>query len=176
MAETKTKKSETEAETVDVRAMIDRLVANAEIALQAYMSMTQEQVDAMVHVVYIDELDETDTVDIRLDKVKKYLDGDAIIPEMEWCGDGIVMLTMMIPANVRTAEATGLQVAEKMGLENPEVISKEMMHPSEGTRIEVKGRLTFDIDPDSLVLPPPPHHLADSVLFEEFKYTIGQSQ
>ena len=88
---------------------------------------------------------------------------------MEWCEDGIVMLTMMIPANVRTAEATGLQVAEKMGLENPEVISKEMMHPSEGTRIEVKGRLTFDIDPDSLVLPPPPHHLADSVLFEEFK-------
>ena len=42
MAETKTKKSETEAETVDVRAMIDRLVANAEIALQTYMSMTQE--------------------------------------------------------------------------------------------------------------------------------------
>ena len=39
MAETKTKKSETEAETVDVRAMIDRLVANAEIALQTYMSM-----------------------------------------------------------------------------------------------------------------------------------------
>ena len=76
-------------------------------------------------IVYIDELDETDTVDIRLDKVKKYLDGDAIIPEMEWCGDGIVMLTMMIPANVRTAEATGLQVAEKMGLENPEIISKE---------------------------------------------------
>ena len=34
-------------------------------------------------IVYIDELDETDTVDIRLDKVKKYLDGDAIIPEME---------------------------------------------------------------------------------------------
>lgn len=120
-------------------------------------------------IVYIDELDETDTVDIRLDKVKKYLDGDAIIPEMEWCGDGIVMLTMMIPANVRTAEATGLQVAEKMGLENPEVISKEMMHPSEGTRIEVKGRLTFDIDPDSLVLPSPFYHLADSVLFEEFK-------
>ena len=58
MAETKTKKSETEAETVDVRAMIDRLVANAEIALQAYMSMTQEQVDAMVHAMTLAGLDQ----------------------------------------------------------------------------------------------------------------------
>ncbi|MDY2960525.1 MAG: D-ornithine 4,5-aminomutase subunit OraE [Hornefia sp.] len=120
-------------------------------------------------IVYIDELDESDTVNLRLENVKKYLDGEAIIPEMEWCGDGVVMLTMMVPANVRTAEATGLQIAAKMGLNNPEVISKEIMHPSEGTRIEVKGKLTFDIDPDSLVLPPPPHHLPDAVLFEEFK-------
>lgn len=120
-------------------------------------------------IVYIDELDESDTVNLRLDKVKKYLDGEAIIPEMEWCGDGVVMLTMMVPANVRTAEATGLQIADKMGLDSPEVISKEIMHPSEGTRIEVKGKLTFDVDPDTLVLPPPPHHLPDAVLFEEFK-------
>ncbi len=120
-------------------------------------------------IVYIDELDESDTVNLRLDKVKKYLDGEAIIPEMEWCGDGVVMLTMMVPTNVRTAEATGLQIAAKMGLDNPEVISKEIMHPSEGTRIEVKGKLTFDVDPNSLVLPPPPHHLPDAVLFEEFK-------
>lgn len=120
-------------------------------------------------IVYIDELDETDTVNIRLEKVKKYLDGDALIPEMEWCGDGIVMLTMVVPANMRTSEAAGLQIAEKLGLSNPEVISKEIMHPSEGTRIEVKGKLTFDIDPTSLVLPPPPHHLPDATLFKEFK-------
>ena len=58
MAETKTKKSETEAETIDVRAMIDRLVANAEIALQTYMSMTQEQIDAMVHAMTLAGLDQ----------------------------------------------------------------------------------------------------------------------
>lgn len=58
MAETKTKKSETETEPVDVRAMIDRLVANAEIALQTYMSMTQEQIDAMVHAMTLAGLDQ----------------------------------------------------------------------------------------------------------------------
>ncbi len=120
-------------------------------------------------IVYIDELEEEDTVNTRLERVKKYLDGDAIIPEMEWCGDGIIMLTMMVPANVRTAEAVGLQVAERMGLDSPEVISKEVMHPSEGTRIEVKGKLTFDIDPDSLELPPPPHHLPDATMYKEFQ-------
>ena len=120
-------------------------------------------------IVYIDELDEVDNVNVRLEKVKKYLDGEAIKPEMEWCGDGVVMLTMMVPANVRTAEATGLQIAEKMGLDSPEVISKEIMHPAEGTRIEIKGKLTFDVDPKSLVLPPPPHHLPDEVLYKEFK-------
>ncbi len=120
-------------------------------------------------IVYIDELEEEDTVNTRLAKVKKYLDGDAIIPEVEWCGDGMIMLTMMVPANVRTAEATGLQVAERLGLENAEVISKEIMHPAEGTRIELKGKVPFDIDPKTLVLPPPPHHLPDSVLYKEFQ-------
>ena len=120
-------------------------------------------------IVYIDELEEEDTVNTRLARVKKYLDGDAIIPEVEWCGDGMIMLTMMVPANVRTAEATGLQVAERLGLEKAEVISKEVMHPAEGTRIELKGKVPFDIDPKTLVLPPPPHHLPDSVLYKEFQ-------
>ena len=120
-------------------------------------------------IVYIDELEEEDTVNTRLARVKKYLDGDAIIPEVEWCGDGMIMLTMMVPANVRTAEATGLQVAERLGLQNAEVISKEIMHPAEGTRIELKGKVPFDIDPKTLVLPPPPHHLPDSVLYKEFQ-------
>ncbi|MGI6212186.1 MAG: D-ornithine 4,5-aminomutase subunit OraE [Anaerovoracaceae bacterium] len=120
-------------------------------------------------IVYIDELDEEDNVNVRLAKVKKYLDGDAIKPEMEWCGDGVVMLTMMVPANVRTAEATALQIGEKLGLDSPEVISKEVMQPAEGTRIEMKGKLTFDIDPNTLELPPEPHHLSDAVLYKEFQ-------
>ena len=34
-------------QTVDVGAMIDQLVANAEKSLEEYMSMTQEQVDGL---------------------------------------------------------------------------------------------------------------------------------
>ena len=120
-------------------------------------------------IVFIDELDEDDCVDRRLEKVAKYLDGEAIKPEMEWCGDGVVMMTMMIPANTRTAEATALEIGRKMGLENPEVISKEVMQEAEGTRIEMKGKVTFDVDPSNLEIPPEPHHLDDATLYDEFE-------
>ena len=119
-------------------------------------------------IVYIDELDESDCVANRLENVKKYLDGDAIKPEVEWCADGTVLMTMMIPANTRVAEATALEIGKKLGLANPEVISKEVLQGAEGTRIEMKGKVEFDIDPTTLVLPPEPHHLKDEVLYKEF--------
>ncbi len=120
-------------------------------------------------IVYIDELEEEDTVHRRLEKVEKYLDGKAIKPEMEWCGDGVVLMTMMIPANARTSEAVALEIGRKLGLDNPEVTSKEVMQEAEGTRIEMKGKVTFDVDPNGLEIPPEPHHLPDAILFEEFK-------
>ncbi len=120
-------------------------------------------------IVFIDELDEDDCVDRRLEKVAKYLDGEAIKPEMEWCGDGVVLMTMMIPANTRTAEATALEIGRKLGLENPEVTSKEVMQEAEGTRIEMKGKVTFDVDPSNLEIPPEPHHLDDATLYDEFE-------
>lgn len=120
-------------------------------------------------IVFIDELDEDDCVDRRLEKVEKYLDGEAIKPEMEWCGDGVIMMTMMIPANTRTAEATALEIGKKMGLQNPEVISKEVMQEAEGTRIEMKGKIDFDVDPSTLEIPPEPHHLDDATLYDEFQ-------
>ena len=120
-------------------------------------------------IVFIDELDEDDCVDRRLEKVAKYLDGEAIKPEMEWCGDGVVLMTMMIPANTRTAEATALEIGRKLGLENPEVTSKEVMQEAEGTRIEMKGKVTFDVDPSTLEIPPEPHHLDDATLYNEFE-------
>jgi d-ornithine aminomutase e component len=119
-------------------------------------------------IVYIDELDESDCVANRLENVKKYLDGDAIKPEVEWCADGTVLMTMMIPTNTRVAEATALEIGKKLGLANPEVISKEVLQGAEGTRIEMKGKVEFDIDPNTLVLPPEPHHLKDEVLYKEF--------
>lgn len=120
-------------------------------------------------IVYIDELDEDDCVDRRLEKVEKYLDGKAIKPEMEWCGDGVVLMTMMIPADVRTAEAAALEIGRKLGLEEPVVNSKEVMQGAEGTRIEMKGRVPFDVDPSTLEIPPEPHHLDDATLYKEFE-------
>ncbi len=46
------------AENVDVPAMIDRLVASAGEALEAYMRMDQAQVDAMVHAMTLAGLDD----------------------------------------------------------------------------------------------------------------------
>lgn len=120
-------------------------------------------------IVFIDELDDEDNVSTRLEKVKKYLDGEAIKPEMEWCADGTIMITMMIPANARTAEAAAVEIGKKLGLEEPVVTSKEVMQEAEGTRIEMKGKLTFDVDPTNLEIPPEPHHLDDKTLYDEFQ-------
>ena len=120
-------------------------------------------------IVFIDELDEEDCVARRLEKVEKYLDGKAIKPEMEWCGDGTILLTMMIPAEPRTAEAVALEIGRKLGLEEPVVNSKEVMQMAEGTRVEMKGKVTFDIAPSTLEIPPEPHHLDDATLYKEFE-------
>ncbi len=122
-------------------------------------------------IVYIDELDETDNVNIRMAETERYRHTDLIIPEMEWQGDGIVMMTMMIPTNKRTAEAVAVEVAKKMGLAEPSVISREVLQEAEGTRIELKGKVTFDIDVASLVIPPEPTYLTEAEIradIEEF--------
>ena len=67
-------------------------------------------------IVYIDELDEEDNVNVRLDKVKKYLDGEAIKPEVEWCADGTILLTMCIPAEKRVAEAAALEIGKRLAV------------------------------------------------------------
>ena len=120
-------------------------------------------------IVYIDELDEEDNVNVRMAKVKKYADGLAIKPEMEWAGDGTIMITMCIPTNARTAGAVALQIAGKLGLEGAEVISKEVLQEAEGTRVEMKGKVSFDIDPKTLVIPPEPHYLSDDELYAEMQ-------
>ncbi len=120
-------------------------------------------------IVYIDELDETDSVNVRLEKVAKYRTGECITPEVEWCGDRVVMITMCLPINKRVAEAAAVELGKKLGLVDPEVISAEIMQDAEATRIELKGRVDFDIDLKSLVIPPEPHYLTDKELYAEFE-------
>lgn len=112
-------------------------------------------------IIYIDELDDFDNVENRLKESDEYRNGTKIKPEMEWCADGIVMITMMLPTDKRTAEFAALEFVKKMNLQEVEVISREVMHESEGTRIEVKGRVPFDIDLNSLVIPEEPKVLTD---------------
>ena len=114
-------------------------------------------------IVYIDELDENDNVNVRMAETKEFTPGGKKIrPEMEWLADGTVMLTMFFPASKRIAEAAALECAKKMNLTECEVISREIMHPEDGTRIEVKGKVPFEIDVDSLVIPKEPDVLSDA--------------
>ncbi len=104
-------------------------------------------------IEYIDELDEKDNVKERLKENKEYRKGNKLKPEVEWLGDGWVNTTIFLPTNETVAEVAALEIAEKMGLKNAEVIHREVMHPAEGTLIEVKGQVDFDIDMDELDIP-----------------------
>lgn len=114
-------------------------------------------------IVYIDELDQEDNVNVRMAETEQYRGAGhhLIRPEMEWLADGTVMLTLFFPASKKVAEAAALEAARRMGLGDPEVISREIMQQSEGTRVEVKGKFLEDIDLDSLVIPEEPDVMTD---------------
>ncbi len=104
-------------------------------------------------IKWIDELDETDNVYLRMDKTEKYRSGKILKPEVEWLGDGTVTVDLFFPTDIRTAEAAAVEAGKKMNLGDVEVIHKEVLHPVEGTRVQIKGRFEFDIDVEKLVLP-----------------------
>ncbi len=121
-------------------------------------------------IIYIDELDETDNVNVRMSESNEFTPGGhKIRPEMEWLADGTVMLTMFFPAPKRIAEAAALECARRMNLTECEVISREIMHPVDGTRIEVKGKVPFEIDVDTLVIPKEPDVLSDDVIRKDIE-------
>lgn len=112
-------------------------------------------------IVYIDELDPQDNVNVRLEENREYRESSKIKPEVEWSADGTVLLTMFLPTDKRTAEFASIEFAKKMNLEDIEVIHREIMHPVEGTRIELKGKVPFSVDLNDLVIPPEPKMLTD---------------
>jgi D-ornithine 4,5-aminomutase subunit beta len=107
-------------------------------------------------IVFIDELDETDNVNVRMAETAELRGGTRIKPEMEWQGDGTVLVTLFLPTDERTAKVAALEVGRAMNLSECEVIHSEVMHPSEGTRIELKGVLDLVIDTATLDIPPEP--------------------
>ena len=104
-------------------------------------------------IQYIDELDEFDNVNVRMKEVEKFDEPEHLRPEVEWKGDGIVCTTIFLPTDERTAEFAAMKVGEKMGLEDVTVVHKQMIHPSEGTLVEIKGRVKFEININELVIP-----------------------
>jgi len=135
-------------------------------------------------IVYIDELDEVDNVKVRMEETAKYRNSDLIKPEMEWMADGTVMMNMFIPTNRRVAEVVAVEIAKKLNLQDPEVINREVMQEAEGTRIELKGKVPFDIDLSTLVIPPEPILLSEDEIREDIeKYpmkivcgTVGEDE
>lgn len=105
-------------------------------------------------IIFIDELDEEDNVNRRLESLRKYYDHPNIVrPEVEWMADGIVVVTIFLPCDVRRGEFAALEIGKRMGLKDCSVIHKQVMHPSEGCLLELRGVFDQDIDLDELDIP-----------------------
>ena len=135
-------------------------------------------------IIFIDELDDVDNVNVRMEETKKYRNTNLIKPEVQWLGDGIVTVEMLFPTTRRVAEFAAIDFAKKMNLKEIEVIHSEVMHPTEGTRIQVKGTLDFELDLDTLVIPPEPEVMSDDEIREAVEEnplkivaaTVGQDE
>lgn len=113
-------------------------------------------------IKYIDELDLEDNVNKRLEKIEN----KGIMPEVQWSKDGVVVVTLFIPENEAYSEAAALEIGKRMNLLDCEVIHKEVAEDAEGTLIELRGRVDFDIDKSSLKLPEPKKTLGDDYIRE----------
>jgi D-ornithine 4,5-aminomutase subunit beta len=101
---------------------------------------------------YIGEVDPDDNVARRLEKPLAEREAGLLRPEVERHGDGVVCVTLFVPERMPVAEAAALEMAKRMGLQNPEVISRRLMHPAEGSVFEVKGVLEVAVRIDELPL------------------------
>jgi D-ornithine 4,5-aminomutase subunit beta len=113
-------------------------------------------------VPFIDELDPEDNVNVRLAQTAELREKGLIRPEVEWAADGWVVVSLFIPAAARVAEAAALEFGRAMNLRDCEVINRQVMHPAEGSLVEMKGRLDVVVDPARLVIPPEPVVMTDA--------------
>ena len=97
-------------------------------------------------IQYIDELDEQDNVNQRLQAPLAEREKGLLRPEVEKHGDGIVCVTLFVPDSPDIAEQAALEMARHMAINNPEVISRRVMHPAEGSVFEIKGTIDIVID------------------------------
>jgi D-ornithine 4,5-aminomutase subunit beta len=117
-------------------------------------------------VQYIDELDTEDNVEKRLQHTLDDQAAGLLRPEVEKHGDSIVCVSLFVPASPEMAEAAALEMASHMGLKSPEVISRRIMHPAEGSVFDIKGVLDFAVNINGLTLPRREEPLLDSEIEE----------
>jgi len=103
-------------------------------------------------IQYIDELDTEDNVKKRLEATAADQAAGLLRPEVEKHGDDIVCVTLFLPENIKVAELAALAMARRMGIENPQIINRRVMHPAEGSVFEIKGRLDVAIKTAELAL------------------------
>jgi D-ornithine 4,5-aminomutase subunit beta len=103
-------------------------------------------------IQYIDEVDSEDNVETRLTKPLADITAGTLSPEVEQHADGVVCVTLFVPDSPEVAEAAAIEMAKHMGLTNPEVISRRVMHPAEGSMFEIKGVLEVTINKHELSL------------------------
>lgn len=101
-------------------------------------------------IVYIDELDPTDNVNIRLKEQEQYEKEGFFKPEVQWKNDGIILLSMFIPLNEEKAPYAAEEIARRLGLKNVEVVHTQVLHPAEGSYIEVKGEVPFFLNENEI--------------------------
>lgn len=117
-------------------------------------------------IVYIDELDDQDNVNVRLQKIEKAK--NTILPEVQWKKDGYVLVKLFIPEMEEIGEAAALEIGKKMNLKNVEVIHKQVLQKSEGTLFEIKGRFTKTILQNKLIIPKKENPINENILREIF--------
>ena len=135
-------------------------------------------------IQYIDELDPNDNVDTRLREKDEYRNSSKIKPEVEWLADGFVVVDITLPTSIRKAEIAAIEIGKKMNLEDVEVIHKEILHPLEASRIQIKGKVSFDIDLNNLVIPEELHSISDEEIrdfvkknpFKIVAATVGEDE
>lgn len=135
-------------------------------------------------IIFIDELDEEDNVNVRMKEAEAYRNTNLIKPEMEWLADGTVVLELFLPTDRRTAEFAAIEIAKKMNMDSPEVFHVEELHPSEGTRIQLKGKVDISVDISKLDIPEEPVLLSDDELWKAIEErplkvvaaTVGQDE
>ncbi len=124
-------------------------------------------------IVFIDELDPEDNVNTRMAENERLRgeDGQSTLvkPEVQWLGDGVVQVELFLPAARRVSEYAALEFGKKMNLKDIEIIHSEMMHPSEGTRVQLKGTLDYEVDLSKLEIPPEPEIMSDDEIRQEFE-------